>query len=313
MDSRLQAGMRKLSEKGTKEERRGREASSSSSLCRGLHNSFRHFEQLSQQLEKLQSSVWALGCVLDTVKEIKTEIQTVLANQDLSRQKQADWEQNVCPALWAVTQRLQAASEQSASVDSRLKAVGMTLTMGGAPVTCQDVVKSLTEHVLQMGVILPEKQNTHEHDGSKTVNCNASLHQQEEQEDPTASEAGEESSLEAKKCRLEGPTETKTQREEEHTTQTWRPGDNVLESTDKRQRRRSSLVKKQGEKQVVLVQRMEALIATLKETKKEAEQLNLQEPTMPALQQRYHTITSIHPYINSVSSHPPLLSAGHVP
>ncbi|XP_063350729.1 nesprin-2 [Pelmatolapia mariae] len=301
MDNRLQAGMRMLTEKSTKEESQGPEATSSSSLCRGLHNSIHHFKQLRQQLEKVQSAVCALDRFLTTVREVKAEIQTVLANQDLSKQKhEADWEQEK-PSLDATMQRLQAATEQSDSVDSNLKAVGINLTMDGAPATCQDVVKCITVHVVEMekwgakAIILPEKRNIQDDEKSKTVETcqtksgNASLQQQDMQEDPTSSEPDEESGLEAKRRKAEGETQV----EEVRKTQAWRPREDLLETKDQRQMGRTTQVKKDGEKMENLVQRRANLLATLRETKKAAEQLSLQEPTLPALQHRTRTLTEL--------------------
>lgn len=289
--------MRMLTEKSTKEESQGPEATSASSLCRGLLSSIHHFKQLRQQLEKVQSAVCALDRFLTTVREVKTKIQTVLANQDLSKQKhEADWEQEK-PSLDATMQRLQAATEQSDSVDSNLKAVGISLTMDGALATCQDVVKCITVHVVEMekwgakAIILPEKRNIQDDEKSKTVETcqtksgNASLQQQDMQEDPTSGEPDEESGLEAKRRKLEGETQV----EEEHKTQAWRPREDLLETKDQRQMGRTTQVKKDGEKMENLVGRRANLLATLRETKKAAEELSLQEPTLPALQHRYNT------------------------
>nr|XP_024660949.1 nesprin-1 isoform X8 [Maylandia zebra] len=310
MDNRLQAGMRMLTEKSTKEESQGPEATSASSLCRGLHISIHHFKQLRQQLEKVQSTVCALDHFLTTVREVKTEIQTVLANQDLSKQKhEADWEQEK-PSLDATMQRLQAATEQSDSVDSNLKAVGISLTMDGALATCQDVVKCITVHVVEMekwgakAIILPEKRNIQDDEKSKTVETcqtksgNASLQQQDMQEDPTSSEPDEESGLEAKRRKLEGETQV----EEEHKTQAWRPREDLLETKDQRQMGRTTQVKKDGEKMENLVRRRANLLATLRETKKAAEELSLQEPTLPALQHRTRTLTELESHLADLLS-----------
>ncbi|XP_039874015.1 nesprin-2 isoform X3 [Simochromis diagramma] len=310
MDNRLQAGMRMLTEKSTKEESQGPEATSSSSLCRGLHSSIHHFKQLRQQLEKVQSAVCALDRFLTTMREVEAEIQTVLANQDLSKQKhEADWEQEK-PSLDATMQRLQAATEQSDSVDSNLKAVGISLTMDGALATCQDVVKCITVHVVEMekwgakAIILPEKRNIQDDEKSKTVETcqtksgNASLEQQDMQEDPTSSEPDEESGLEAKRRKLEGETQV----EEEHKTQAWRPREDLLETKDQRQMGRTTQVKKDGEKMENLVQRRANLLATLRETKKAAEQLSLQEPTLPALQHRTRTLTELESHLADLLS-----------
>ncbi|KAI3363656.1 hypothetical protein L3Q82_001281 [Scortum barcoo] len=82
MGDRLQSEMRTLSEQGTEEEGRGPEATSPSSRCQALPNSVHHLEQLRQRLEKVQSAAQALDHFLATVRELKAEIPTLLANQD---------------------------------------------------------------------------------------------------------------------------------------------------------------------------------------------------------------------------------------
>ncbi|GLD49701.1 nesprin-2-like protein [Lates japonicus] len=108
---------------------------------KALHSSVSHLKQLRQQLEKVQLAAQAVDHFLATVREVKAEIPAPLANQDASRQQnEADWEQERHSWHSALQQRLQTAAEQSEKVDSNLKAAGMTLSMDGATVTCQDVV-----------------------------------------------------------------------------------------------------------------------------------------------------------------------------
>ncbi|XP_054871829.1 nesprin-2 isoform X5 [Amphiprion ocellaris] len=309
IDDRLQAEIRKLSEQSIEEERQGPEATSLSPICQALHCSVHHLKQLRQQLGKVQSAAEALDRFLATVREVKAEIPTLLANQDPNRQKnEANWEQG--RHSWqAAMQRLQAAAEQSDSVDGSLNAVGMTLTMDGTNVTCQDVVKSVSKHVVEMEkrlVMASKKQREEElfflekvkileHEELNPVeSClmkigNNFPQQSRTQEHSTPSGTEKELALEPKRSRLEGENYTKTQREE---AQTMKP-DNVLRIKEQRPRRRSSQITKEGEEKQDLVQRRAVLLAALRETKTAAEQLRLQEPSLPALQQRTRALTEL--------------------
>lgn len=308
MDDMLQSEMRKHSERGTEEEREGPEATSPSSFCQALPKSVHHLEQLRQRLEKVQSAAQALDHFLATVREVKAEIPTLLANQHPSRQQnEADWEQERYSWQAAMQQKLQTAAEQSDRVDSTLKAVGMTLTMEGATVTCQDVVTSLSQQAVDVKKELMRARKWERKDelfpmGKEQIQENEELNPMEkrqtkngddspqqggaqEQERPTPSRMEEESGMEAKRSRLEGDNDTKTQREE---AQTWKSEGDVLKAKDEK-RRRSSQVKKEGEEKESMVQGRVALLGALREIRRAAEQLGLQEPTLPALQQRYNT------------------------
>ncbi len=293
MDDRLQSEMRKLSDQGTEEERQGPEATS---LCQTLPNTVHHLEQLRQRLEKVQSAAQALDHFLTTVREVKAEIPTLLANQDPSRQQnEADWQQERRSWQAAMQQKLQNAAEQSGSVDSTLKAAGMTLSMEGATVTCQDVVTSLSQQAVDVEKELMRAKTWERKDElkmspmeirqTKIGDDSLQLGAAQELEHPTPSRMEEESGMEANRSRLKGDNDTKKQREEEHEAHTWKSEGDVLKAKDER-RRRSSQVKKEGGEKESVLQRRGALLDALSEIRRAAEQLRFQEPTLPALQQR---------------------------
>lgn len=87
MHDRLRSEMRKISERGTEEEREGSEATSPLSLCLAHHSSVHHLEQLRQQLEKVELAAQSLDDFLATVREVKAEIPALLAKQNPSRQQ----------------------------------------------------------------------------------------------------------------------------------------------------------------------------------------------------------------------------------
>lgn len=296
--------MKKISERGTEEEREGLDATSPFSLCLARHSSVHHLEQLRQQLEKVESAVQSLDDFLATVREVEAEIPMLLAKQNPSRQQnEADWELERQSWQGATQQRLHTAVEQSDKVDSFLKEVGMTLAMDGATATCQDVVTLLSQQAMDMEkklmsagerdgkVELPpmgkEKMQEHEElspqEIRQTKPGSDSL-----QERPTPRWMEEESEMEAKRSRLEGDNGTKTQGQEERKAETLKSDGDVLDAKGQR-RTRSSQVKKEGEEKESLIQRRAALLGKLWEIKGAAEQLGLQEPTVPALQQRYNT------------------------
>lgn len=260
------------------------EAKFPSSLCQALRNTVHHLEQLRQQLEKVQSAAQALDHFLATVREVKAEIPTLLAKQDPSRQRNlTDWEQERHCWQAAMEQRLQTAAEQSDCVDSTLKAVGMTLTMDGAAVTCQDVMTSLSQQTVDV-----EKEMVRAKRRERKSDDSQHEGEEQEQDHPTLSRMEEESGLEAKRSRLEEHDEANMQGEGDHKAQTWASEGDVLKANDQR-RRISSQVKKEGEEKESLLQRRVALLGTLREIRRAAEQLRLQEPTLPALQHRYNT------------------------
>lgn len=274
----MRSETRKLSVRGAEEERQG-----PSSLCQALHSSVHHLEQLRQQLEEVQSAVQALDHFLSTVREVKA----ALAKQDPSRQhNEADWEQQRHCWQAAMQQRLQTAAEQSVSVDSSLKAAGMTLTMEGAAVTCQDVVTSVSRQAVDVETKMVRKSDGKELNPIEMCQIKPgddSPHRGGAEERLTPSRMEEEPGMEAKRSRLEGDDEAKTQREEEHKAK--KSEEDVVKAKEQR-RGRSSQVKKEGEQKEV--QRRVALLGTLREIRGAAEQLRLQEPTLPALQHRYN-------------------------
>jgi len=301
MDDRLRSEMRKLSERGTEEETRGPEATSPSSLCQAFHNSVHHLEQLRQRLDKVQSAVQALDHFLATVREVKAEIPNLLAHQDPNRPpNEADWEQEThCwqAAARQRAQRLPAAVKQSESVDSTLKAAGMTLTMDGVTVMCRDVVTSLSqraanvdEEVKKLFPMAREQiQELNPLEIRQTDTGVDSTHQGGAPRDPTPSRMEEEVALVAKRRRLRGDDDMKSQREKEHKALTRKSEGEVFRAEDQRRGESSSQVKEEGEEKGTFVQRRVALLGTLKEIREAAERLRLQEPTLPALQHRYNT------------------------
>ncbi|KAM6906809.1 nesprin-2a [Lycodopsis pacificus] len=307
MDDRLRSEMRKSTERGTDENTQGPEATSPSSLCQAFHNSVHHLEQLRRRLAQVQSAAQALDHFLTTVRDVRAAIPTLLANQDPSRQpNEADWEQQTQSWQAAMQQRLQTAAKQSDSVDSTLKAVGMTLTMDGAAVMCQDVVTSLSQQAVDVEkeVMRAKKRESqeelfpvgreHTSEIRQTNTGDDSTHQgaAQEHEYPTPSRTEEEVGLVAKRSRLEGDDDViKSQREEEHKAQTRTSDGDVLKDEDQRRRRSSSQVKKEGEERRV------ALLGTLKEIREAAELLRLQEPTLPALQHRTRALTELESHL----------------
>ncbi|XP_041832728.1 nesprin-2-like [Melanotaenia boesemani] len=291
MGGTLQAEIRKLSEQRAEEEKRGPETTSPSSHCQALYNNIHQLEQLRQQLEEVQSAGQALDHFLASLRDIKAQISNLLANQDPSRQKkEGDLEQE--GHSWqAIVQELQPAMEQADVADSSLKAVGMIVIMDGAIVTCQDVVKSVSLHVVEKDkeyasarrklreqeLLLLEKKTIQDSKELKTCS--------------TPSVTEEEAELEAKRNKQEG------EREQEQKAQTWRSVGDTLKTSDQRRQRRSSQIKKEAEEKESIVQRTVALLATLRETKEAAEQLRLQEPTLPALQQRTRALTELESHL----------------
>ncbi|XP_037837524.1 nesprin-2 isoform X2 [Kryptolebias marmoratus] len=286
LDETLKIEIRKLSEQRPK-------ATSRSSVCQPLHSSIQHLEQLRQLLNEVQSVAQALDRFLDTLRDIKAEIPTLLANQDPSRHESGtNWEEG--RYSWqTATQRLKPAMKQSHVVDGRLKAVGMTLNMDGASVTCQEVVESVSKLGTASGKRTEEGKERGEMQGSEVMNLtetqktetgNDSEVRSGERRTPSVTE--EKSGLEAKRRKREEENKKKTQREEVHKTETW------WSEEDQMQRRSSQTDRKRNENES-LVQRRAALLAALKETKEAAEQLELQELTLPALQHRMRVLTEL--------------------
>lgn len=235
-------------------------------------------------MDDTRSVVHALDHFLDALREIKTTVLTLLANQDPSRQDGGtDWERMY--SWQTAMQRLTPAMEQSHVVDGRLTSAGMTLTMDGATVTCHDVVKSVFKLVTALRKQKEGRVRTMQVVNLAETGIDSAL-RGGERCTPGATE--EESSLEAKRRRLEEENKMKTQAEEAPKTQTWRSEGGLVKNLDQMQRRSSQMEREMNENES-LVQRRAALLASLKETKERAEQLELLEPTLPALQHRYNT------------------------
>lgn len=292
MDDKLQSEMKTLAEQSNEDE----QPEATFLPHRALHNSVHHLKKPRQQLDKVHSAVQALDHFLATVRDVKAEISTLLTNQEPSGlQSEAGWEQERLSWQAVLQQRLQVMAEQSDRADSRLKAAEMTLTMDGASVTCQDVVTSLSKHVAKTLVRTRkiEKENEmnlrdkeemrriEELNPSDVGHRNTGQGSPQVQKPPVSSRDVEESTLEAKRSRLSGEDDTKTQEEEEQKAQAWRCEDDDIDQSGR------SGVQVKGEKER-LVQRRAALIGALMEINGAAEHLGLQEPSLPALQLRYN-------------------------
>lgn len=261
MDETLKDEMRRLSE----EERRGPGATSQTFLRQSLLlGNIRHLEQLRQQLDCVQSAVETLDHFLATLRDIKAESPTLLANRDPNERKNETELQKERHSWQATVERLKPAMEQSHIVDCSLKAAGMTLTMDGASVTCQDMAAFLSH---QMRAKRREEEK--ELDILEKNAVQSSQDMEEPRFAPIVTE--EESTQEVKK------------RKQEPKIQILRSEEGSL------QRSLSSHTGKAGNEHKGLVQRRSALLAVLRETKAAAERLELLEPTLPALQQRYDT------------------------
>lgn len=297
----MQFELKKISEQGTEEETQKLDATSASPLCLALPDSVHHLERLGQQLARVESAVQALDHFLATVREVKADNQTLLDKESPGRQQsEADREQENQSWQATMQQRLHAAAEQSERADSFLKAAGMTLSVDGVTVTCQDVVTSLPQKTVDVGKelmrarqrereaeLLPLLEDQiQEHGGlidEKIHETKSRLDSLQEHLTPRSMEE-EESDVEAKRGRLEENSDPMTQRKEEEQNKTLRS------DYDGDQRRRSSVqVRREGKEKESLIQRRLALLVSLREIKEAAEQLGLQEPTLPAVQQRYNT------------------------
>ncbi|KAK5852699.1 hypothetical protein PBY51_006549 [Eleginops maclovinus] len=298
MDDRLRSEMRKLSERAAEEERK-----SPSWLCQALHNRLHHLQQLRQQLDEIQSAAQALQCFLATVRAVGAESPALQANQDSRRQeKESDREQEGLSWQAAMQQRLHAARTQSDGVDSTLQAVGMTLTMDGANVTCQDVVTSLSQHVMETQKELMAGRKREGKDGlfSVRMELNPTEKHQTKPGDDSAQQGGaqerlttchmeEEAEVEAKSRKLQEDDDDKKTLKEEEEHKARKSEEEVLKD---QRRRRSSQIKTEGEKKS-MVQRRFALLGALREIRGSAEQLRLQEPSLPALQHRTRALTEL--------------------
>ncbi|KAM9703427.1 nesprin-2-like [Menidia menidia] len=312
IDDTLQAEMRNNLEQSSEEERRRPGASSPPSVCQVLRSNVHHLRQLRRQLEEVQSAARALDRFLATLRDAKAEIPTLLAKQHPGRQKnEEDWEQE--RHIWQATlQMLQPAMEQSDVVDRSLKAVGMTLSMDGTLVTCQEVMKTVSKHILdqEKELVATRRKQMNEEAfplEKDQMQSNEEFSLMEMPKTRTGSNSGqqigaqehssssvteesvtkEELGWQVKRMKQDFEGHTNTQR-----TQTWRSEGDILKIRDKRQRR-SSQIKKAGEQKESWAQRTAVLLSTLRKTKTKAEQLRLPEPTLPALQQRTRALTEL--------------------
>ncbi|MEQ2195934.1 hypothetical protein XENOCAPTIV_020724, partial [Xenoophorus captivus] len=308
IDQTLQDEMRKLSEQSAEEERRGSGATSQPSLCQPLFSNVHHLEQLRLQLEEVQSTVQALDHLLATLRDIKADFPTLLANWGPNRQKNEIYKEEEQHSWQATMKRLKPATEQSYIVDSSLKAVGMTLTMDGASVTCQDVVDFVSQ---QLRVRRKEREKEPDLLGKNEIQCSEDMDLMEARkndsgkqdwEQPAPSVTKEKSMSEVKKRKQKGDHEFKIQKGQGHKIQTQRSEEGFLKTKDQRQRSMSRDTGKNENEHENLVQRKSALLAVLMETKAAAERLELQEPTLPALQQRTHALTELESVLASLGS-----------
>ncbi|XP_029984215.1 nesprin-2a [Sphaeramia orbicularis] len=289
LDDRMQYEMRKLLDRISEEEKQKPEAASS--LCQALH----HLKQLRQQLEDTQSAAQALDHFLATVREVEAEFPNLLANQDSKRQQtEADQETEM-------QQRFQSVLEQSGGVDSALKAAGLVLTMDGTNVTCQDVVTLFRNARKRKDkgnvLVLQEKEQVQDYKEvnrmeTEQVMTGDVLLQGQVQQHPSASRMEEESMSKTQKDQKDGESGKKAQSEGLHKAQTWKADGEAVKSRSRRRRRRTREVDKEGEEES-LVQRRTALIESLRELQGAAEQLGLQEPTLPALQRRTRALMGL--------------------
>lgn len=143
-----------------------------------------------------------------------------------------------------------AAAEQSERTDHFLKAAGMSLAADGVTITCRDIVTSLS------------------HRGCETL----------ERRGTRPESTGEQRQL-AKRASLE--RDLPRQEEEKDKASDW-------EGEQRRSGGSFQVRSDEGEKGG-LVQRRLALLVSLRDTTEAAQLLRLQEPSLPALQHRYHT------------------------
>lgn len=261
MDVTLQSEIKKISEQ-IGEEQSG--ATSDASLCQVLHHSVCHLEQLRQQLQTVQAAVQGLERFLATAREVTAEIPTLQANQH------PDWEQDRRCWRAALMQSLHTAAELSESVDSSLKAAGVTVTMGGAAVTCQDVVRSLSRDVVDGEKELMKASKRESRSVMSPVGKEQMNEAAQEQEEAPSGGVEEESPLEAKRSRPYGENGMKPKTEQSPQTCGW----------DVKDQRRRAKIQVEGQKEIML-------LGAMGEIRRAAEHLGLQEPTLPALQHRY--------------------------
>lgn len=291
MNDALRSEMRRLSERASEEGMQ-----SPPSRCQALHKArVHHLQLLIQRLEEVLTAAQALDHFMATVREVKAEIPTLVANQPPGRQPlEAEWEQET--DSWQATMQRKLLTVDS--VDSSLKAAGMTLTMDGARVTCWDVLTSLSQQAVNVEEEVGRGNKRERKDDFYTAG-----REKIQAFNPMEEEGG----LVAKRSKPERDDDRISQRHAEHKAQTRKLDENDL--TGEERRGRSIQVKKEGEETESSVQRRVALSGTLKAIREAAEQLRLQEPTLPALQHRYNTY--LHPkYVfstNFSSPHQPVI------
>lgn len=294
MDETLKDEIRRLSEQRAEEELGGPVATSQPFPCQLLLGKVHHLEHLRQQLEDVQSTVESLDHFLATLRNIKAEIPMLLANQDPNKQKNETDQEKETHYWWATTERLKPAVDQSHNVDCSLKAVGITLTMNGASVTCGEMVDYVSKQMRarrqegEKELDLLEKNNIQSSDNInlKEAPRNDSAKRDCEQSAPSVTE--EESMLEVKK-KKQGDNESKMEKGQGKKIQTLRSEEGLVKPKFQRQKSTSSYGGRGEDELQSLVQRKCALLAVLRETKAKAEELELLELTLPALQQRCNT------------------------
>ncbi|XP_029903714.1 nesprin-2a [Myripristis murdjan] len=308
MDDRLQSEMKTLSGRSTERERvgEGLDPITPSTLCHALHNSAHHLSQLRQRLEKVQSAAEALEGFLATVREAEAQILAILASQEPNRQQnEVVWDQER-HSWWAgMQQRLCSLDKTAECVDSLIEAAGMTLTMDGAIVACRDVVASLSRrleevdkevtahkreenkvelHLLERE-LKPEKEELNEMCHTKTWDDSPGQAKIQEQEHHTPNGMQLESGLQPKRSRWNEPNEdSMAQREDGQ----------IQEEVKATAQGEGSQGKEDGEKKKKsMIQRRFALLGELREIERATEQLGLQEPTLPAVQQRMRALIAL--------------------
>nr|XP_054604094.1 nesprin-2 isoform X2 [Nothobranchius furzeri] len=286
IEDKLEAGMRTIAEQSREEDRRGPAATPQPSLSQPMYR----LEQLRQLLDEVQSAVLALHRLLATLRDIKAEIPALLANQDPSRHKSEPDQEEERRSWQKAVQKLKHAVEQSCVVDGRLQAVGVTLNMDGAPVTCQDVVKSVSQLVMaaphreEQLVFLGRMKIRNLRDTQKTGTESA-----QQSVERSGLSAVEKSTLEAERRKQVEVCATKIQGEEE--TQTCSSEAGLLKSRNPIQRRSSSWIGREHNEG--MAQRKDTLLTNLREIKGGSEELRLQEPSLPALQHRTRVLMEL--------------------
>ncbi|XP_015245715.1 PREDICTED: LOW QUALITY PROTEIN: nesprin-2-like [Cyprinodon variegatus] len=280
IDETLKEEMGKLSKRG----------SSQPSLCQPLLSDFSHLEQLRQQLEEVQSTIRDLDNFLATLKNIKAENPTLMANWDPNKEGERLSGQSTMA-------RLKHATEKSHIIDDSLKAMGMTLTMDGTSVTCQVLVDLVFE---QMTSRRKEIQNR-EDMGLKDTWRNDSA-KQDQGQSATSVKEEEESMLEVKRMKQEGDDKSEMQKLQGDKVQVWGSEEGFSKNKDQRQRTTNSQAGRDENDHESLVQRKSALLDVLRETKATAERLELMEASIPALQQRTRALTELESRLANLGS-----------